>query len=130
MALAVVLVSGVVQFWTLSYLPLKDYRPYAEGENLIENRMTAEELGLEGPEYDKEIRFFNPATGEETLVMQSKYMQDKLWDKSNEPGKSFNESYPEADWDNAREVKIKDAGRHAEVLAVLICCLKVTTVSR
>ena len=45
MALAVVVVSGFVQFWTLGHLPLKDYRPYAVGEN-VENRMTAEELGL------------------------------------------------------------------------------------
>ncbi len=108
MALAVVVVSGVVQYWTLAHLPLNDYRPYAVGESVIENRMTAEELGLEGPEMDKEIRFYNPATGAETLVMQSRYMEEKLWDKQKEPGKTFNETYPEADWDNAREVKIKD----------------------
>ena len=77
-------------------------------ESIIENRMTAEELGLEGPEFDKEIKFSNPETGAETMVMQSRYMDEKLWDKSNEPGKTFNETYPEADWENAREVKIKD----------------------
>ena len=108
MALAVVIVSGAVQYWTLAHLPLKDYRPYAEGESVIENRMTAEELGLEGPEFDKEIRFHNLETGAETLIMQSRYMEEKLWDKNNDPGKTFNETYPEADWDNAREVKIKD----------------------
>jgi uncharacterized membrane protein YphA (DoxX/SURF4 family) len=108
MALAVVAVSGFVQYWTLAHLPLKDYRPYAVGESIIENRMTAEELGLEGPEFDKEIKFSNPETGAETMVMQSRYMDEKLWDKSNEPGKTFNETYPEADWENAREVKIKD----------------------
>jgi peroxiredoxin len=108
MALAVVLVSGAVQYWTLAHLPLKDYRPYAEGESVLENRMTAEELGLEGPEFDKEIRFHNPETGAETLVMQSRYMEEKLWDKNSDPGKTFNETYPEADWDTAREVKIKD----------------------
>ena len=108
MALAVVVVSGFVQYWTLAHLPLKDYRPYAEGESIIENRMTAEELGLEGPEFDKEIRFYHPETGAETLVMQSRYMDEKLWDKNNEPGKTFNETYPEGDWENAKEVKIKD----------------------
>ena len=108
MALAVVLVSGFVQYWTLAHLPLKDYRPYADGESIIENRMTAEELGLEGPEFDKEIRFYHPETGAETLVMQSRYMDEKLWDKNNEPGKTFNETYPEGDWENAKEVKIKD----------------------
>ena len=51
--------------------------------------MTAEELGLEGPVFDKEIRFFHPETGAETLVMQSEYMAQKLWDKANEPGTSF-----------------------------------------
>ena len=80
MALAVVLVSGAVQYWTLAHLPLKDYRPYAEGESVIANRMTADELGLEGPEFDKEIRFHNPETGAETLVMQSRYMEEKLWE--------------------------------------------------
>lgn len=108
MALAVVVVSGFVQFWTLSHLPLKDYRPYAVGENVLENRMTAEELGLEGPVFDKEIRFFHPETGAETLVMQSEYMAQKLWDKSNEPGTSFMATYPEGDWEHAREVKVKD----------------------
>ena len=108
MAGAVVVVTGLVQCYTLAYLPLKDYRPYAVGESVIENRMTAEELGLEGPEFDKEIRFHNPETGAETLVMQSQYMDEKLWDKNADPGKTFNETYPEADWDNAREVKIKD----------------------
>ena len=108
MALAVVVVSGAVQYWTLAHLPLKDYRPYADGESIVENRMTAEELGLEGPEFDKEIRFYHPETGAETLVMQSRYMDEKLWDKNNEPGKTFNETYPEGDWENAKEVKIKD----------------------
>ena len=108
MALAVVVVSGFVQYWTLAHLPLKDYRPYADGESIVQNRMTAEELGLEGPEFDKEIRFFNAETGAETLVMQSRYMDEKLWDKNNEPGKTFNETYPEGDWENAKEVKIKD----------------------
>jgi uncharacterized membrane protein YphA (DoxX/SURF4 family) len=108
MALAVVAVSGFVQFWTLSHLPLKDYRPYAVGENVLENRMTAEELGLEGPEFDKEIRFYHPETGAEKLVMQSEYMAQKLWDKANEPGTSFMATYPEGDWEHAREVKVKD----------------------
>ena len=108
MALAVVVVSGAVQYWTLAHLPLKDYRPYAAGESIVQNRMTAEELGLEGPEFDKEIRFFNAETGAETLVTQSRYMDEKLWDKNNEPGRTFNETYPEGDWDNARELKIKD----------------------
>ena len=108
MALAVVVVSGFVQFWTLSHLPLKDYRPYAVGENVLENRMTAEELGLEGPVFDKEIRFYHPETGAETLVMQSEYMAQKLWDKANEPGTSFKATYPEGDWEHAREVKVKD----------------------
>ena len=40
--------------------------------------------------------------------MQSRYMDEKLWDKNNEPGKTFNETYPEGDWENAKEVKIKD----------------------
>ena len=102
MALAVV-VSGFVQYWTLTHLPLKDYRPYADGESIIENRMTAEELGLQGPEFDKEIRFYHPETGAETLVMQSRYMNEKLWDKKNEPGKTFNKMYPEGDWENARK---------------------------
>lgn len=108
MAAAVVVVTGVVQFWTLSHLPLMDYRPYAVGESVVKNRMSAEELGLEGPKYDKEIRFYHPETGAETLVMQSRYMEEKLWDKSNDPGKTFTQTYPEGDWANAREVKIAD----------------------
>lgn len=103
MALAVVVVSGFVQFWTLSHLPLKDYRPYAVGESILENRMTAEELGMEGPVFDKEIRFFNSETGSDTIVMQSDWSYAKLFGDS-----LFTATYPEGDWEHAREVKIKD----------------------
>ena len=58
--------------------------------------------------FDKEIRFYHPETGAETLVMQSEYMAQKLWDKANEPGTSFMATYPEGDWEHAREVKVKD----------------------
>ncbi|HIN42076.1 MAG TPA: DoxX family membrane protein, partial [Flavobacteriales bacterium] len=49
MAGGVVIIAGLVQFKTLNHLPLKDYRPYAAGESILENRKSADELGLAGP---------------------------------------------------------------------------------
>lgn len=34
MAAAILVITGAVQWYTLSHLPLKDYRPYAEGKNI------------------------------------------------------------------------------------------------
>jgi len=103
MAGAVLLVALGFQIYTLRHLPAKDYRPYAVGEDIKRNMASADELGLEPPVYDKEVRFFEPSSGSDTVVLQSAYMAGKLWQDE-----AFKAAYPEADWDGAREFKVSD----------------------
>ena len=103
MAVGVLVVALGFQVYTLQHLPVKDYRPYAVGEDLNRNMASADELGLDPPVYDKEVRFFSPETGRDTIVKQSEYMSAKLWQDE-----TFKAAYPEADWDNAVEIKVSD----------------------
>ena len=63
------------QYTTLSHLPMKDYRPYAEGESIIENRMSAEDLGLQAPVYATEYTYKNTTTGVDTIILSSDYLE-------------------------------------------------------
>ena len=103
MAAGVLLVALGFQLYTLRHLPVKDYRPYAVGEDIQRNMASADELGLDPPVYDKEVRFFNPESDADTVVLQSAYMAGKLWQDE-----AFKAAYPEADWDGAREFKVSD----------------------
>ena len=103
MAAGVLAVAVAFQVYTLQHLPVKDYRPYAVGENLSHNMASADELGLEPPVFDKEVRFSNSTSGQDTVVMQSDYMASKLWDDD-----VFKSRFPDADWDNAVEIKVSD----------------------
>ena len=103
MAIGVLAVAVGFQVYTLQHLPVKDYRPYAVGEDLNRNMASAEELGLDPPVYDKEVRFFHPETEADTVVMQSGYMSAKLWEDA-----AFKAKYPEGDWAGAVEIKVAD----------------------
>lgn len=103
MAAGVLAVALGFQAYTLRHLPVKDYRPYAVGQDINRNMASAEDLGLEPPEFDKEVRFFHPETGADTVILQSAYMAGKLWSDS-----VFKSVYPEADWAGARDFKVSD----------------------
>ena len=49
------------------------------------------------------MRFFDPANGADTVVLQSAYMAGKLWQDE-----AFKAAFPEADWDGAREFKVSE----------------------
>jgi uncharacterized membrane protein YphA (DoxX/SURF4 family) len=68
MAIAVLIVAGLFQYKTLAHLPLKDYRAYAVGESIIQNRLSAEEVGISGPKYAYDMIYTNNDSGEEILV--------------------------------------------------------------
>ena len=68
MALTVLFIASLFQYYTLAHLPVKDYRPYAEGENINWNMLTAEEQGFEAAVYDYHFLFENNDTGEEVIV--------------------------------------------------------------
>ena len=75
MAISVVLVAGLVQMKTITDLPLKDYRPYAIGESITQNRLSADEIGLNPPVYATEYTFENINTGLDTIVLSSDYLK-------------------------------------------------------
>jgi len=74
MATAVLLVCLLTQYYTLYYLPLKDYRPYAIGQDIAMNMKTAEELGKEPPQYMRYYTIKNLTTGEVKEVDQDQYI--------------------------------------------------------
>jgi uncharacterized membrane protein YphA (DoxX/SURF4 family) len=80
MAGGVVIIAGLVQFKTLNHLPLKDYRPYAAGESILENRKSADELGLAGPVFENQFVYSNRLTHVDTIISSSYY--SKVWNDS------------------------------------------------
>ena len=74
MALGVLLVCLLTQYWTIAHLPLKDYRPYAIGHNIIEKMKTAQELGLDPPQYMRYYTMKSEVTGDTMVVNQDKYL--------------------------------------------------------
>ena len=100
MALGVLVICSVFQYATLAHLPFKDYRPYAVGESIRENMMSAEELGKEPPEYAVEYTFKNKQTGVDTTVLSSDWL--KIYNSD-----WFKNTYEEVSYDGA-EVRVKE----------------------
>lgn len=75
--LMIVLLTVIMVGYVLMYLPLKDYRPYALGSNLIEKMND----GVEG-EYESLLVYANKKTGEkrEYSATSVEYTQSKIWE--------------------------------------------------
>lgn len=76
-----IFVSLVFVIYTLTYLPVKDFRPYAEGKSLIEGMKSAEELGKEAPIFATNYLLKNKSTGEEKEYSSVEYMQNEMWNE-------------------------------------------------
>jgi uncharacterized membrane protein YphA (DoxX/SURF4 family) len=100
MAISVILVAGLVQMKTITDLPLKDYRPYAVGESITQNRLSADEIGLDPPVYATEYTFKNIKTGLDTVILSSDWL---VMQKA----PSFKVTYEIVSYEGA-EVKISD----------------------
>jgi len=77
----IALISLIFVFYGIQHLPLKDYRPYAIGKSIPEQMKTAEELGLQAPEYMYEYLMVNTGTGEKMAITSQEYMNDKWWER-------------------------------------------------
>lgn len=75
--LAVTVLCAIFLFLVLRYEPMKDYRPYAIGSNLVEKMND----GKEGV-YENMLRYKNSKTGEEKLfnAASKEYTDSKIWE--------------------------------------------------
>ncbi|MEJ6682281.1 MAG: DoxX family protein [Flavobacteriales bacterium] len=100
-ALAVTVVCCIFAYVTYDYLPMKDYRPYAIGQNITENMKSAEDLGLEGPVYAIEYTVTNKATGKDSIMLSSDWLKVESTDW-------FKDTYEEDIMWDGREILVKD----------------------
>jgi uncharacterized membrane protein YphA (DoxX/SURF4 family) len=73
--LLVTLMSIAMVWYVLAYRPIKDYRPYHVGSNLIE-RMND---GIDG-EYENVFIYHNKKTGEDKTFTQEEFNASKIWE--------------------------------------------------
>jgi uncharacterized membrane protein YphA (DoxX/SURF4 family) len=78
--LSIVIICLIFTGYVLRYEPVKDYRPYAEGSNLIEKMND----GVEG-KYLNMLVYKNLKTGEKVEYEGSsqEYIDSKIWEKTN-----------------------------------------------
>jgi uncharacterized membrane protein YphA (DoxX/SURF4 family) len=77
------LITYIFIYTTYAHLPIKDYRPYAEGKNIKDQMKSAEELGLEPTVYATIYKLKNENTGEEMTINSKEYLEKEIWkDKS------------------------------------------------
>jgi uncharacterized membrane protein YphA (DoxX/SURF4 family) len=68
----------IFSYYTFSHLPIKDYRPYAVGKNIAEQREVPE--GVQADVYATTFVYKNAETGEEKEFDQSNYpWNDSTW---------------------------------------------------
>lgn len=72
---------GVYTNHVLNHLPVVDFRAYKVGTDIAEGMKTAEELGLEGPQYEIMYTLKNASTGETVVITDKQYIDDKWWEK-------------------------------------------------
>ncbi len=78
-------------YYVLNHLPIKDFRPYAEGLSIIDGMKSAEELGLEPTKYATIYSLKNEESGEIKKISSEDYVNDNWWQKEDwkiEKGKS------------------------------------------
>jgi uncharacterized membrane protein YphA (DoxX/SURF4 family) len=69
--------TTLLPVYTLTYLPVKDFRPFAIGENILENMELQE--GQEPPIYTVDYTMKSITTGEESIVSAIDYMGKDVW---------------------------------------------------
>ena len=81
MALAILFGCIGFTYHVMNHLPVKDFRPYAVGESIIEGMKPAEELGLEPPQYEV-IYTMVQEDGTRTEITSKQYVDEKWWEKT------------------------------------------------
>lgn len=76
-----IIITALFVMHTYRHLPIKDYRPYAVGNNIPEQMMTAEELGLEPTVYANVYVLKHKETGETRTALSTEYLAQKMWNE-------------------------------------------------
>ena len=75
------LFSIIFSAYVLMHLPIKDFRPYAEGKSIVEGMKGCEELpDKECPEYLVIYTMKSTETGETKKVDSKEYIEKKVWE--------------------------------------------------
>ncbi|MGB0390466.1 MAG: DoxX family protein [Salibacteraceae bacterium] len=95
---AIAVIGLLFIYWNYNHLPVRDYRPFAVGKNIAEGMKSAEELGLNPPEYGYIYVLKNTETGEEKEMSDKVYLAEKWWE---------NKAW-EMDAEQTKQVKLQD----------------------
>lgn len=80
---SIAIVMSIASFgfawYCYSYLPVKDFTPYAVGKSIPEGMKSAEELGLKPPVYGFPYNMVNKNTGEAVTVRSDEWLANKKW---------------------------------------------------
>lgn len=74
------LFCALVTYQVLNHLPFMDFRAYKVGTDIPHAMLPAEEIGLEGPEYETFFTLENEA-GERIEISGTEYVDDKWYEK-------------------------------------------------
>lgn len=83
LAAALALLTYGFGMHTYLHLPIKDFRPYAEGKNINEQMKQAAELGLEPTIYANVYKLENAQTGEAMTIDSKAYLDQEIWKDQN-----------------------------------------------
>ncbi|MGB6034858.1 MAG: hypothetical protein WBG42_01225, partial [Cryomorphaceae bacterium] len=83
LAVGLALITYIFIGYTYRHLPIKDYRPYAEGKNIKDQMKSATELGVTPTKYANVYKLENSETGETMAMNSDEYLKQEIWkDKS------------------------------------------------
>lgn len=104
----VLLICGWISYTGIQYLPLIDFRAYAEGKNISNGMKSAEELGLEPPKYVVSYTLKHNQTGETVQITDEQYLSDDKWYKEGTPWEMDVELTESKKVSNGYEPPVKD----------------------
>lgn len=79
LAATLAVISYAFISYTYLHLPIKDYRPYAEGKNIKVQMQTASELGVTPTKYANVYKLENAETGETMAMNSDEYLKQEIW---------------------------------------------------
>ncbi len=67
-------------YYCVEHLPVRDFRPYAEGKNIEQGMMSCEELGIPCPKFGYLYTLTNKSTGATKEMSDKEYIETGAWE--------------------------------------------------